>query len=193
MLYKNGAVYFNIDAIILTVSAVACYAIISVITFMIKRKVPDSHIVNITVTYNDISVCGTALFDTGNTLKEPFSSFPVIVCERGFVEKLLPSWFDTTDKCPQTVGYEKIRYVSYKSVGGEGLLPAFKPELVIVKDRGKKFETDTVYIAVYPKTLSAGEYNALIGNLFFETFEKGIKNNGKDIGLVSKYILSYKK
>ena len=194
MVYKNGAVYFDIDAVILTLSAVVCYVIISAIAFVLKRKAPDSHIVNITVTYNDISVCGTALFDTGNTLREPFSSFPVIVCERSFVENLLPSWFDiSTKEYYQTLGCENFRFIGYKSVGGDGLLPAFKPDLVTVNDRGKTAELNTVYIAVYPKTLSAGEYNALIGNLFFETYEKGGKNSGKDIDIASKYILWHKK
>ncbi|MBQ7046994.1 MAG: sigma-E processing peptidase SpoIIGA [Oscillospiraceae bacterium] len=192
MVYKNGAVYFDIDAVILTVSAIGCYIVISLISFLLKRKAPDSHIVNLTICYNGISVCGTALFDTGNTLKEPFSSFPVVVCERTFVEKLIPKWFDIKESS-LTEGSNQIRFVSYKSVGGEGLLPAFKPDLVTVYDKGKKVELSTVYIAVYSKTLSGGEYNALIGNLFFETYEKGAKGNEKDIALVAKSILSNKK
>ncbi len=194
MVYKNGAVYFDIDALVLTISAVVCYIIVCIISSFLKRKAPDSHIVNLTIYYNGTSVNGTALFDTGNTLKEPFSSFPVIVCERTFVEKLLPVWFDINIKDTSLIkGGNQIRFVSYKSVGGEGLLPAFKADLVAVYDGGKIFELSTVYIAVYSKTLSGGEYNALIGNLFFEMYEKGAKGNEKDVGLVAKNILSHKR
>lgn len=185
MIYKNGAVYFDIDAFLLTVSAVICYIIISVISYFSKRKAPDSHIVNIKILHNGHTVEGPALFDTGNTLCEPFSSFPAIVCEYGFVEKLLDYEIkklilNNPTEMTQSNKLSEIRFISFKSVGGEGLLPAFPPTSVTVYDRGRKFEQNNVYIAVYSKNLSSGDYVALIGNPFFEAAEKGEHRYEKD-------------
>ena len=185
MIYKNGAVYFDIDAFLLTVSAVVCYIIILVISCFSRRKAPDSHIVNIKILHNGYTVEGPALFDTGNTLCEPFSSFPAIVCEYGFVEKLLDYEIkklilNNPTEMTQSNKLNEIRFISFKSVGGEGLLPAFPPTSVTVYDRGRKFEQNNVYIAVYSKNLSSGDYVALIGNPFFEAAEKGEHRYEKD-------------
>lgn len=185
MIYKNGAVYFDIDAFLLTVSAVVCYIIILVISCFSRRKAPDSHIVNIKILHNGYTVEGPALFDTGNTLCEPFSSFPAIVCEYGFVEKLLDYEIkklilNNPTEMTQSNKLNEIRFISFKSVGGEGLLPAFPPTSVTVYDRGRKIEQNNVYIAVYSKNLSSGDYVALIGNPFFEAAEKGEHRYEKD-------------
>ena len=195
MIYKNGAVYFDIDAFLLTVSAVICYIIISVISYFSKRKAPDSHIVNIKILHNGHTVEGPALFDTGNTLFEPFSSFPAIVCEYGFVEKLLNDEIkeiilNNPSKITQSNRLNEIRFISFNSVGGEGLLPAFLPTSVTVYDKGKKVEQNKVYIAVYSKKLSSGDYVALIGNPFFEAAEKGEHRYEKDTVSAEKNTVS---
>ena len=46
----------------------------------------------------------------------------------------------------------------FTSLGGAGVLPAFRPERVTAGKTGKPLDC---YVALYPGQLSAGEYDAL--------------------------------
>ena len=41
--YKNGAVYFDISAVTLLLTSAACYAVIRLISYFMRRNAPDSH------------------------------------------------------------------------------------------------------------------------------------------------------
>ncbi len=87
-----------------------------------------------------------AKIDTGNSLKEPFSGTPVIVAEKEELSKI------TDDK-------DMYRLIPYNSLGGSGLLPAFKPKNIYIKKSGKTLEC---YVAIYDGKLSTGSYNCII-------------------------------
>jgi len=76
--------------------------------------------------------------DTGNALREPFSGLPVIVCaaEAG----------------------AGLRLVPFQTLGGDGLLPAFKPDRVVAAKTGQELEC---YLALSAKPLSAGQFSAI--------------------------------
>ena len=182
MIYQNGAVYFDINAVYLIIGAVICYIASLLISHFIKRRAPDSHILNLKINNEEESIYIKALLDTGNTLKEPFSSFPVIVCEYQAVKKIVPDCIKNFINKPiqsDFIPIDNIRFVSFKSVGGSGLLPAFKPESVEFKIKNKDFDISDVYLAVYNKSLSNGEYNALMGSMLLEQSSKGENNHKK--------------
>lgn len=176
MVYQNGAVYFDINALTLTLTAIFCYMVSLVISYFIKRRAPDSHIIYLNITNKNKTISVKALLDTGNTLKEPFSSYPVVICEYNLIKDIIPNSIEALINKPIQTDYssnDNIRFVSFTSVGGSGLLPSFRPQKVeLIKER-EKLNTDEVYIAVYNKSLSNGEYNALIGNLLLEVSTKG--------------------
>ena len=92
-----------------------------------------------------ISDCGKtaeceALIDTGSSLCEPFSGIPVIVA----AEDVLP---ETRDK--------KYRLVPFSSVGGDGLLKAYRPERISIVKEGEKRSIDA-FIAVFAGELKSG-------------------------------------
>lgn len=182
MIYQNGAVYFDVNAVYLIICAVISYITSFVISKFIKHRAPDSHIIDLTINNKCGSVLIKTLLDTGNALKEPFSSFPVIICEYNSIKELIPQNIkDSMNKMTETdlSSINNIRFVSFKSVGGSGLLPAFKPQSVNFKIKGKEYKNTDVYIAVYNKSLSNGEYNALMGTLILEYSSKGENNNKK--------------
>ena len=182
MIYQNGAVYFDINAVYLIIGAVICYIVSLLISHFIKRRAPDSHIMNLKINNKDEFVYIKALLDTGNTLKEPFSSFPVIICEYQAIKKIIPDNIKDFINKPIQSDFstiDNIRFVSFKSVGGSGLLPAFKPKSVEFKIKNKNFNISDVYLAVYNKSLSNGEYNALMGSLLLEQSSKGENNHKK--------------
>lgn len=156
---RNGAVYIDISPIMLVGIISSCYIIIRIICRVTGRSMPSREICRITVKHNDISVELIAKTDTGNTLKEPFSNLPVIVVDKSNIEMLLPS--EISDYLAQTVTVSGnscdyisgIRLVPYNSVGGEGLLPSFKPDLIKISLNGKSTEVEA-YIAVTNRKLS---------------------------------------
>lgn len=177
MIYQNGAVYFDISAITLILSAGAGYLIIRIISRLTKKNAPDSHTAILSVALNEKDIECTALIDTGSALKEPFSSYPAIICEFSFIEsvlsedmkKIVCGGFDNDTEYKNVA----IRFISFKSVGGSGVLPAILAQKVTVAFSGKIYENKKVYIAVYNGTLSGDEYRALVGNNFFEGAQRG--------------------
>ena len=97
--------------------------------------------------------------DTGNSLREPFSGLPVVVCQADRLAEVAPAgllaWGQGEAAPEQTPG---LRLVPFTSLGGAGVLPAFRPERVTAGKTGKPLDC---YVALYPGQLSAGEYDAL--------------------------------
>ena len=162
MLFFAGIVYFDIDAVTLIIYTAACYGIISLANSLLKMKAPSNSIYELDIVYLGKHFSCRALLDTGNSLFEPFSSFPVIVCERRIFE---PD-FEISD--------EKLRLVPCACVRGEGVLKAFKPDLVHIKGIGKETETKSVYIALTDEKIKNSEFGALLHpQLLIDINEKG--------------------
>ena len=132
LIYTNGIVYFDVNITFLVVCSVISYGIISIITYLLDKKAPKSkeHTVNIEI-LNE-KYCEKAFMDTGNTLREPFSGYPVIVAEKELFNKMIKS-----------VPLEKIRYIPINTVTGEALVKAFKPDKITIEN----YETDKIYIS----------------------------------------------
>lgn len=181
MMYKNGAVYFDIGAVTLILTSVVCYLVVKLISYLLRRNAPDSHIVDLSIVYGNADISCIALLDTGSALKEPFSSYPAIVCEYSLLEPLLDDGTKAlmTNRSDDNEANPSLRFISFKSVGGSGLLPAVRAQNVILKLNGHSYSADKVYLAVYNGTLSGGEYRALVGNNFFEKAERGADKDAK--------------
>ena len=54
-----------------------------------------------------------------------------------------------------------FRLVPFNSLGGTGLLPAFKPEKIYTKKDKKLLEC---YLAIYDGKLSSGSFNCLVNS-----------------------------
>lgn len=166
-IYKNGVVYFDISLFTLTVSAIICYIIMSLIARFSKSKIPQKCIYNIKIYYENCVAEGQALYDSGNSLRECFSGKPVIIAENDFVKPLYENNDITTMK--------NFRLVPYSTIKNGGALPAFMADKVEIKVKGKWIESAGIYIAVTDKKIVSGVYSALFGIPFFETVEPDIK------------------
>lgn len=112
----------------------------------------------------------TALRDTGNTLKDPVSGCPVMVCDGALLGKLLPGLKKEALRDPMALLPEvqklapetRPRLVPYKAVGVErGLLLALRPREVQIQGREEQ-----VLLAFTPGTVSdGGGYQALLGGV----------------------------
>lgn len=143
----GGKPYFQISPILLFLFTVLSYLICEGYRLFRGSLSSDFNFCKIIVEQNGEEFELFAKKDTGNSLTEPFSGLPVIVAEKNSFKKI-------TNK-PNEV----FRLVPFNSLGGNGLLPAFKPEKVYVKKSGKILNC---YLALYNGKLSTGTYNCLV-------------------------------
>ena len=178
MVFNNGTAYFDIDLKILAISTVVCFAVLSLIAKFTTRKAPQNSIFIATLTNDNISVSLTALADTGNSLRESFSGYPVAIAEYKSVEKILPQSIIDYYKNEES-SYENLRLIPHRTVSGTGLLPAFRPDSITIQTLTKKIETDKIYIAVTKENIAQGEFEMIINPSIFEE-EKSHDNNIKN-------------
>lgn len=162
MLYFGGIVYFDIDAVTLIVYTAACYGIVSLGSSLLKMKSSPGSVFELEIGCGGKTFCCKALLDTGNSLFEPFSSLPVIVCEK----KIFEGKFEIEN--------EKFRLVPCSSVSGESVLKAFRPDFVNITGVRAKKRTNDVYVAVTENRIRNSEFGALLHPALFEDIhEKG--------------------
>lgn len=162
MVYNNGAVYFDIDLAVLAVSTVVSFAVVSLISHFTARRAPKESVALVKIVLGDKAVHATALIDTGNSLCETFSGYPVALGEYGTLEKILPSavrdYIDGKNISPSA----DLRIVMHKTVSGTGILPVFRPDYIEIKTASRTVRTDKVYLAATKNNLAGGEYTLLL-------------------------------
>ncbi len=167
VLTKNGVIYFDISPLMLTAFAVISYGVICWYERLTHKPTPQG--LDYVLTVDDgCGVCECrALYDTGLHLREPFSGSPVIVvCRDALLPYLPPTLCEALSSaggvavCPTV----RLRLIPYRTVSGEGLLPAFVPNKVTLRALGRPPRDITgVYVAL-SETLDRGDYTALIGS-----------------------------
>lgn len=144
----GGVVYWAVSPLWLTVCTVAVYGGIRFYERLTSRAAPAAREYTVVVRDAHGECTCRALYDTGLHLREPFSGEPVIVVHRSRLDT--PS--DT-----------RLRMIPYRSVGGSGLLPAFRPRSVTLHTLGAPpRDISGVYVALSDEP-SGSEYTALIG------------------------------
>lgn len=131
MVIRNSSVYIAISPIMLVLTALFCYVLMRVIIRITGKGKPECTVCTVNVLYQTKDIIFQGKLDTGNTLKEPFSGTPVIVAKK--------SVFADFPKLRQLSAgniSEGIRLVPFATVGGGGMLPAFKAERVFIRTAG---------------------------------------------------------
>lgn len=132
MIYQSGIVYFDINMTFLVICSVIAYGAISLLSYFIDKKAPKNKEYYITVQKGERSVSCTALMDTGNNLREPFSGFPVILADKTVFSQLFGGMDD--------VG---VRLIPATTASGSTVLKAYRPDNVSVGETA----VNSVYIA----------------------------------------------
>ncbi len=172
--FINGAVYFDISALMLIIMSAFCYGAIALGGHLTARRTQKNDKLEIEVSFRGKAVKTDALLDSGSSLKESFSGRPVIVSElksiAGLLEPYELSFFKgdyLSARVPDTIK-SSVRLIPYKAIGNEGLLPSFRADKVISRYKGKEYIVEGVFIGVVTKELSTGEYRAIANKLLFE-------------------------
>lgn len=124
-----------------------------------------SHLGQVTVTWGERTVSFSALLDSGNTLRHPLNSWPVVLLERRAAARLLEedllSWLESPLAEPPSRVETRVALIPFVTLGGQGLLGALRPDRLTVALAGRSRELTQVYIALEDKGRLPLEYEAL--------------------------------
>ncbi len=164
MEFNNGVIYFNISPLILIIFTLISYIIIEFINRITEKKKIKNTWCKVKVNYKNNHILINAKVDTGNLLKEPFSNLPVMVVKKSAISDFLPKNMITNldnlliGKFDTSFNQDfKSRIVPFKTISGDGVLPAFKPDFINLNNSEYQKE---IYIAIckddmLPKSISA--------------------------------------
>lgn len=166
MVYKNGVAYFNISAIGLAVSTIIAYLVVSLICRFLNKRSSDSEKRSVLISFCGRETELVGFCDTGNKLCDVFSGIPVVVCEYNAISSMLPRKLEGYFKNPLDYPREdamitsyisKLKLVPVEVVGASLMLPAFKPDKILIDDVQKQ-----AIVAVTDKKFSDGDFQAII-------------------------------
>jgi len=155
--------------------------------FVKKRFTRKDMYCNIKIYFRQKYIETIALLDTGNMLKDPITSMPVVVVEKEILKNILPEIIlnnlnkiiggDVPKEVYEDENLEyitKFRVIPFSSIGKEnGMLLGFKTDKVEVNDQSNIEEIKNVIIGIYESKLSKkNQYSALIGLDLLEGSEK---------------------
>ncbi len=167
---ENGVLYTGFDVRLLLVTAILCYAALSLAFGRAARHGGTRRdLCPARLTLGEKSLGLTVLIDTGNTLTDPVNNRPVMVAEARALSTLLPEGLDPADPVGTLERLEdeetrrRLRLLPYRAVGVEyGMLLAVRTDRAVL---GKR-ELEGLLVALSPTPVSdGGGYQALIGEI----------------------------
>lgn len=175
---SNGIFYItNISIKNIFISCGVAYILIQFSWGYIQKQLAREKImVDIGIEINNKKVDLKGMVDTGNSLMDPISKYPVIIVEYGAIKDILPMEIEEILLKNQIFNLEQValklgstwisrfRIIPYKALGTEnGILIGFRPDNVLVYKEKDCKDIKKIIIGIYNKTLSAtGDYRALL-------------------------------
>lgn len=170
MLLKNGIVYFDISPLFLLITTVIAYFILRLIELIINKSVNKRCLYQMKIENNNKVVELTALYDTGNSIVDSISGYPVTVCEFDAISSLL-SYEEAVNisefMCKgnslnsNLTTIKGFRLVPYSVVNSSGLLVCFAPDKIYVK-QNDEYKEISCEIGLTRCKISQGEFQAII-------------------------------
>lgn len=143
IVFDNHSAGIIIFALVFALLIVAC-GVGYVMYLKKKTEKIKTYCYKVQILEGEETVEMTALLDTGNTLREPFSGKPVSVVEKEKVEKI---WLNRTQ--------EKYRIIPFHSIGEEhGVMEGMEVEKLTVWKDNEKLVLSKAIIAFYDGKLS---------------------------------------
>lgn len=126
---ENGVFYTNVNLRVLLTAAAAAYLLMSVVFRASAARGAEGKRIPVTVCLRGKTLHLTALYDTGNALRDPLSGQPVLVISADTAQALFPpplritgEWLKDPASCLERLqksGYS-VRLLPYRAVGTSG-------------------------------------------------------------------------
>ncbi len=153
----GGTVYIDVSLPVLFGLTLLAYGTLSLSIRLLPREHLALHNARLRIEHQGQCVTLDAKADTGSSLREPFSGLPVILCQRDALGALCPAGLEDA-LAPGAAPAPGVRLVPFSSVGGKGVLPAFRPDRVCLEPTGQQL---ACFLAVSTRPLSAGQFQAV--------------------------------
>ncbi len=135
---RNGEIYFNVPVPVILSVTLVMFLILGVIRRIWASRTPENLVFDCIVSVGKNSRSVRCLLDTGNMLTETITGTPVVIIDEDISKSLLPDLnADEPDRMSKSTS-ERFRLIPYRTAGGSGLLPAFKPDSFTVNGEQKK-------------------------------------------------------
>lgn len=154
IIVNNSTVYFDISAVMLIISAIVVYLVITVILFFTHKKAFKTQICDIKVEFGEYSADLKGFFDTGNYLSDNFSDNAVILVDK-------KSFISQNTKNAESIYKKRYRVLPCETVNGCSILEGFRADRMIIVLSGKKTEFINPLI-MFSNTPIKDEYNAIL-------------------------------
>lgn len=155
-----GVFYADINAYTMLAVFVLSVAVIHLSAgYIRKQRIKQTFLYNVTIEKNGKSVTDTALFDTGNFLRDPISQNSVVIAEWQTVSALFPR--GTLSECVARQPGE-FTYIPCHGINGNAGLFAFRPDKI---SSDEITLSDSVFVGITETSLDReGGYRMILPN-----------------------------
>lgn len=175
-IYDGGVFYVEeFPVLLVALGTVASFVLGKyVVTFVRNRRSSQEFIYKVRIKIMDKILELDAFYDSGHSVHEPFTNYPVVIVERSILEEIIPSVvfeklavneFDF-DECWKS----RVRVIPISTISSEKeVLAGFKTDEFFVCLGGQEIEVRNVVVAICDKKLSKdGAFRALLGRDIME-------------------------
>lgn len=175
MIIKNDIVYFDVSPLLLICTSAVCYVLLMLLKKHFSKDEGTSLEYTVEITINGQTSSLKGFLDTGNMLYDCFSECPVIIAKKQYIHNsAIPNFsfaggekgLKQLDGVNLPENLKGFRLIPYCVVGSKGVLPAFKPDGVVISDGKTEYKPDCCFVALSDE--QTGEWEALLGKNIFE-------------------------
>lgn len=139
LLVRNSTVYIGISPLMLIIMTLLCYIVMKLMWKLSVKKNARMLSCDIEICHRGKKINLKGTIDTGNTLHEPFSGECVIVGKAHLFKDMFDVKNYMTRNITETV-QDGVRFIPFHSIGGNGLIPSFKPSKIYIRENARKTE-----------------------------------------------------
>ncbi len=142
MSVKNGVVYFDISPLVLIAVSIIFYVVFVLFGKITKKNATAARRCSVTLRFNNKTVVGTAMVDTGHTLSDVFGSSVMIIADQSIGVELLGHQAEQVMRLesPTDINIAKrFRVCMVKTVSGEQLFGSVMIDMAEIYSEGRTF------------------------------------------------------
>lgn len=143
----NGIIYFEFSAVGIVLSGTAAFLVTELLRRLFRRGEPEGTC-HIRIFYGGKSAVLKGFTDTGNDLSDPFTGAPVAVCRAASLASVLSKEMLSAENDYTLSTDLGMRLVPCKTVSGNVLIPAFRPDKLILDMNGTRYEAEEILIGL---------------------------------------------
>lgn len=145
--YQNGVCYFRISALQMLSGSILAYIVLLFLQKLGKHGMVSGEEYRVQITVEGKTGERYGVMDSQNCLIDLFTGTPVVIASPRLLGDLLPPSVERALHTPME-GVPGVRMIVCTTVTGQELLPAFRPQRMLLRTSGRCLLIEDVYIAV---------------------------------------------